>query len=393
MRSLAIASLAALQIGLATASDAAQIEVFPDEKGGLTYITVEGNFELGDERRFIEKALPVERGVVAFNSEGGNAHAGIEIGKAIRLKGFATYVPDNRVCASACGLAWLGGIERLAEQSALVGFHAVYTTDSGVASESGSGNALVGAYLSELGLEPSAIAYVTSASPETMNWLSMPVARLYGIEATFLPTEPASSTAGGNAMPVAAKGDLGEFCSSSLGSDGKGWASFGAKTEAERQHISVADCQLALNISPEKDAKPMAPASIAELSQEQVTAFVLETNSALSQYDKTSASRLAKYYAENVDFFGKQMSLHEVIEDKRNYADRWPARAFTVDQNSLSVTCSSDTRCSVSYQVRWIVESPVRNKTLRGVSQAQLSIEMTAGGPKIVSEDGKVVTR
>jgi hypothetical protein len=194
MRSLTIASLAALQLGLSGAAHAAQIETMPDQKSGYTLIAVEGTFELGDEKRFIEKALPVDKGIVVLNSEGGNARTGIEIGKAIRLKGFWTYVPDDRVCASACGLAWLGGTQRLASQSALVGFHAVYTTDKGVANESGPGNALVGAYLSEIGLGPDAIAYATSASPDNMNWLSMPVARLYGIEATFLPTETAAAS-------------------------------------------------------------------------------------------------------------------------------------------------------------------------------------------------------
>ena len=150
--------------------------------GGPDIIAIVGDFALGDEKKFINAALSSESALVVFQSPGGNLFAGIEIGKAIHLKGFATLVPDGIQCASACALAWLGGRVRLMSDTARVGFHAVYTANDGQPSVSSTGNALVGAYLNQLGLPTSAVVYITEAPPEGMRWLSFADAQHFGID-------------------------------------------------------------------------------------------------------------------------------------------------------------------------------------------------------------------
>ena len=144
---------------------------------GWDVIVIDGDFALGDEKKFINIALGSENALVVFRSPGGNLIAGIEIGKAIHLKGFSTGVPDGVECASACALAWLGGRVRFMSETARVGFHAVFT-DVGVSS---AGNALVGAYLNQLALPESAVVYITDTSPENMQWLSFADAQRVGI--------------------------------------------------------------------------------------------------------------------------------------------------------------------------------------------------------------------
>jgi hypothetical protein len=128
---------------------------------GTDLIEVSGELVRGDETKFVELAISSVDAIVVFQSGGGNLLAGIEIGKAIRLKGFSTLVPDNMYCASACALAWLAGRVRLMSDTARVGFHAVYTAQDGETRVSSAGNAIVGAYLSQLGLPTSAIIYIT----------------------------------------------------------------------------------------------------------------------------------------------------------------------------------------------------------------------------------------
>lgn len=166
------------------------MRLVPGAVPGVNYITVLGTFELGDDQRFIQIALPLDKAVVAFNSEGGSLSAGLGIGRAIRMKEFTTLVPENSICASACGLAWLGGFERLVDESAQVGFHAAYITNNGQSLETGMGNALAGAYLNQLGLTQSAIAYVTEAAPQNMKWLTAEDAKKVGIAMTILPLNP-----------------------------------------------------------------------------------------------------------------------------------------------------------------------------------------------------------
>ncbi|PVE20611.1 hypothetical protein DC522_31365 [Microvirga sp. KLBC 81] len=83
-------------------AQAAKIDLVPSKD--LTLITVEGELQYGDGDIFKQKVFLVEEALVLFNSVGGNLIAGIEIGKAIRLKVFDTVVPDEMLCASACAL-------------------------------------------------------------------------------------------------------------------------------------------------------------------------------------------------------------------------------------------------------------------------------------------------
>jgi tetratricopeptide (TPR) repeat protein len=130
------------------------------------------------------------KAIIAFQSDGGSVIAGIEIGKIIRLRNFATLVPDNVRCASACALAWLGGAMRFMGADAQIGFHAAYVVQSGIASETGSGNALVGAYLANMGLPDSAVIYATQAAPTAMTWLNISEAQQKGIDvALFAPSQ------------------------------------------------------------------------------------------------------------------------------------------------------------------------------------------------------------
>src|SRR5262249_54804640 len=139
-------------------------------------------FQAGDDKKFVDVALGISSAIVVFQSPGGNLLAGIEIGRAIHLKGFGTYVPDDIECASACALAWLGGRVRLMGAQGRVGFHAVYVNGNGQPNVSSAGNALVGAYLNQLGLPTSAIVYITSAPPEGMQWLKFSDAQRVGIQ-------------------------------------------------------------------------------------------------------------------------------------------------------------------------------------------------------------------
>ena len=104
--------------------------------------------------------------------------AGLRIGEAIRRKKFSTIVPDGRRRASACALAWLGGVERFIGTSGKTRFHAAYDAAS---DESGVGTAVVDAYLNKIGLPYEAVIYITEAASNEMTWLNMSDAAQRGI--------------------------------------------------------------------------------------------------------------------------------------------------------------------------------------------------------------------
>jgi peptidoglycan hydrolase-like protein with peptidoglycan-binding domain len=172
----------AVLLGVLSEANGASVEVKRGPKANVFVIS--GELEFGDEAKFIDQAIGTRQGggVVLFASPGGSVAAGIEIGKAVRLKNFRTYVPANVQCASACALAWLGGRKRLMSAAGRVGFHAVYSTNGLAKPPSSFGNALVGAYLNGLALPEEAIFFITRSPPEEMNWLTFEEAARHGIE-------------------------------------------------------------------------------------------------------------------------------------------------------------------------------------------------------------------
>ena len=159
---------------------------------GTPFIFVVGDIESGDAERFKE-AAKVENAVVLLESEGGLVAEAIEIGNAIRLKGFSTGVINGSVCNSSCGLIWLAGSPRGLSKSAKVGFHAAYAQSGGHVAESGVANALVGRYLTLLNLPERMVTFATSPPPSEMGWITESNYSRLGIDVMVLndfQTEP-----------------------------------------------------------------------------------------------------------------------------------------------------------------------------------------------------------
>lgn len=164
---LVIAAIASTPQGVA----AADVKAIPGSNGGGFFFVV-GDLEKGDAQKFKDASDSFQKGVVFFNSIGGNLEEGLLIGEQIRKKGFVTAVAFKDVCASACALAWLAGTSKAISPDAHVGFHAAYTMNGDIATETGPGNALIGAYLNKLGISYKGIVSLTSASPDDIHWLT-----------------------------------------------------------------------------------------------------------------------------------------------------------------------------------------------------------------------------
>ena len=60
--------------------------------------------------------------------------------------------------------------------------YAAYVERGGRATETGAGNALLGSYLTQIGLSESAVVYITKAAPTEMTWLNSRDAKQIGID-------------------------------------------------------------------------------------------------------------------------------------------------------------------------------------------------------------------
>jgi sporulation related protein len=172
----------------ATTARAATFDVLSLGPNKPSLVTVSGTFDFNDKDVFLRKIGSLSGAIVAFDSEGGSLVAGIQIGEIIRLKNFTTVVLDQTRCASSCALAWLGGTKRFMGSTAQIGFHAAYNGETRQVTS--TGNALVGAYLNKIGLPYSAVVYITTASPDSITWLSKSDAEKLGIEVSFFNGTP-----------------------------------------------------------------------------------------------------------------------------------------------------------------------------------------------------------
>jgi hypothetical protein len=269
-------------------------------------VAVEGDLEVGDHVKFRTQVGRLTKAVVVFNSRGGNLLAGIEIGKTIRLKSFATAVLDGLRCESACAFAWLGGSPRFMERGAQIGFHAAYIEKAGRPSESGVANALVGSYLTQIGLSENAVVYITQAAPTEMTWLNLHDAKQIGIE--VLPFEEQTP-----APPVTSR-------------------------EAPNQEIS----------------------SRARL-------FVKEINSRLSRIN--AAEWVGQLYADEVISYGKLRSRREIVTEHRLYTEQWPERSYSIQDKSMHAVCGEvPVECIVTGTMEWKGRNVARNVAASGLS-------------------------
>jgi hypothetical protein len=186
----AIAFIAAAYLLLAsshiTSALAADISKVAGKSGELDFIIIEGEIQKGDDKAFKNIAFNTDRAIVILDSPGGLVIPALEIGKAIRLKGYSTSVTDT-TCTSACAIVWLAGESRFLSKKSRVGFHAAYSEDSdGKKLPAGVGNALVGSFLNSLGLSDNVVAFVTSAGPDSMRWLNKSRADSLGLVVNIL---------------------------------------------------------------------------------------------------------------------------------------------------------------------------------------------------------------
>jgi hypothetical protein len=175
-----------------SAAQAATINLIPNRcnnnQEGCTTVTIEGDIEATDGGRFMELMLKsnTKKALIMLHSDGGNLTASLQIGRYIKNNSYSTYVPSNAVCASGRAAIWLAGAFKQADATAKIGFHAAYTLKKVgrqvVATETGQGNAVVGAYYAELGYSEEAIRYFTKTGPTSVTWLSSEMAQRLNIQ-------------------------------------------------------------------------------------------------------------------------------------------------------------------------------------------------------------------
>ncbi|MXN67064.1 SH3 domain-containing protein [Stappia sp. GBMRC 2046] len=148
------------------------------EFDGFRIALVTGAFEPSDRletfARFIEA-----RGVrvILFDSGGGNPYKAMEFGRYIRSTGLATTQVKEGECASACALAFMGGVIRLAEPGSIGVHKSSFSGEFGI-----NAHAAVSAiqeltaetisYMIEMGVDPALLQLALKYESNDIRYLS-----------------------------------------------------------------------------------------------------------------------------------------------------------------------------------------------------------------------------
>lgn len=141
------------------------------------------------------RALPVPTTVV-FNSPGGNIAGAMAMGRLIRqwkldTRVSATLPPASAgnpspaaVCASACALAFLGGVRRHVEPGARFGVHQFALAAGGNLGDSATQGTMVrlAAYITEMGVDRRLLDIASLVPPEKMHWITQAQAQTLRVD-------------------------------------------------------------------------------------------------------------------------------------------------------------------------------------------------------------------
>lgn len=307
---------------------------------GVHVLVVSGEFTPEDKiQQFAAAVAANSATVITFDSGGGTVTTAMALGRMIRLLGLNTMQMRQLECASACSLAFLGGVSRVAAPGSIGVHRTSFAPDSTVGRDEAVAGvqaltAEVISYLSEMGVSAELLNFALRYDRSDIRYLS-------ASEMADLNVTTSQMAAANPPSPKHEQANTGT---------------------SSGQSIETAALEVVRNLIERDGNDPVA-----------------------------SIQTVATFYADTVSYYGKLKSLREVLADKRRYFARWPERAYRIRDDSVRVNCSNGA-CMVSGIYDWLVRSVPRNKQAQGVARFNYTISL-GPDPKIISEAGKVIKR
>ncbi|RWP51361.1 hypothetical protein [Mesorhizobium sp.] len=145
---------------------------------GPRYIFVSGDFAFQDDLSGFEALARSNASVaVTFQSPGGNIQKAMELGRIIRRLGLNTVQFRALECASACSLAFLGGIVRYAEPGAIGVHKSSFSGDIAISTKDAVSvvqqvTAEIITYMVEMGVDPALLQLSLQYDDDDVRYLS-----------------------------------------------------------------------------------------------------------------------------------------------------------------------------------------------------------------------------
>ena len=171
--------------------------------------------------------------------------------------------------------------------------------------------------------------------------------------------------------------------------------------EASRAERARRDAEIAKHN--EEERKKTVLVSLSSESQVPTPSKFLEMKAQrfLDEYIKQSQSGpepISAYtkraYAGEVEYYGKLSRNSKIVTEQIGYAKTWPERTFLLKVGMTRISCDSVTSaCDISGEIDFHNVNPAKLKSSTGVASFALRVLFNQSEPKIVLENGKVLTR
>ena len=285
-------------------------------QSGPPILLVKGKFVFSDDPAVLVREVNATGAKVGtFNSNGGNILAAMAYGRTIRSLGLSTFQLRSAQCASACALAFVGGVVRQAEPGSIGVHQSSFSPEEKVDGHTAVAavqaiTAQIMTYLLEMGVDPRLLQLSLSVAANDMRYLTAGEMNDYKV-----------TTSAASQPVVASNGTL-------------------AQPEIPNTETST------------------KPASLSV--EDKALEFMAKYHDAWSRSNTDALVFMNAAYADNLSFYGKMASKVTVLDDKRKFAERWPKRAYSVRHGSERVSCSGS--CTVTGVVEWFADSPSRSR-------------------------------
>ncbi|SDR33851.1 hypothetical protein [Pseudovibrio sp. Tun.PSC04-5.I4] len=342
LRTSVLASISCLLLLFSTLVANAKIEITPISiSESKIALMLSGSFERNDDigqLRSVVQTLNVD--TIIFNSPGGNITKALEYGTLIRSLQMNTIQLRSFECASACSLAFIGGVSRYAEPGSIGVHQSSYSRNVDIDSQTAVASVQVLTsqiiiYLIEMGVDPELLKLSLAIAADDIRYLTKKEMAAFNI--TTVGSEPRSS------LPV-----------------------------------------LSLPITPIASAPQRSPKG-----EELAWAFMQNLFDKWSS-ENTSALRFVRgAYSNNVNYYGTVRTANDVFDEKAHFTDRWPIRIYSPRYGSQTITCAAN--CEISTIMDWYAYSPSRKKHASGAASVQFTWNPQTG--LISSENSTVLKR
>ncbi len=265
--------------------------------------------------------------ILALNSAGGLAMNALVIADQVHQAGLETVILKDWECYSACSYIFFAGKTRTALGA--LGVHQVSAKNMGASdAQIMAADLLEG--LARFGVSPEVITRMLRTGPDDMHIFSQSEIEIFGInrvEGISQPEEPA--------------------------------------------HIPL-----------NSDTLTAARAQALNIVLELIRAHTGDTSKNLNE--------IRSFYAPTIRYFGKDVRLNELMQDKIKYFDRWPERMTTVEPKTVDIACIGVRDCTVEGVYSWLVSSPADNREASGRATFRYRLLLDRSDP-IIEESGQVL--